>query len=48
MIEPTIQRIPRELARKFAFEWRDDILLRVAPGEPFEVETNDASNGSTA
>jgi amidase len=45
MIEPTMQRIPRELARKFAFDWRDDILLRVVPGEPFEVETNDASNG---
>ncbi len=37
--------IPRELARKFAFDWRDEPLLRVEPGEPFEVETFDASNG---
>ncbi len=27
--------IPRELARKFAFDWRDEPLLRVEPGEPF-------------
>jgi amidase len=40
-----MQRIPRELARKFAFDWRDQPLLRVAPGERFEVETFDASNG---
>jgi acetamidase/formamidase len=40
-----MQRIPRELARKFAFDWRDDVLLRVKPGELFEVETFDASNG---
>ena len=40
-----MQRIPRELARKFAFDWRDQPLLRVEPGEPFEVETFDASNG---
>ena len=40
-----MQRIPRELARKFAFDWRDEPLLRVEPGEPFEVETFDASNG---
>ena len=37
--------IPRELARKFAFDWRDEPLLRVAPGELFAVETYDASNG---
>jgi acetamidase/formamidase len=41
----TVQRIHRELARKFAFDWRDEPLLRVEPGEPFEVETYDASNG---
>ena len=37
--------IPRELARKFAFDWRDEPLLRVEPGEAFTVETYDASNG---
>jgi acetamidase/formamidase len=40
-----MHRIPRELARKFAFDWRDEPLLRVKPGEPIEVETFDASNG---
>jgi acetamidase/formamidase len=40
-----MQRIPRELSRKFAFDWRDEPLLRVEPGELFEVETFDASNG---
>jgi amidase len=40
-----MQRIPRDLARKFAFDWRDQPLLRVEPGESFEIETFDASNG---
>ncbi len=40
-----MKRIPRDLARKFAFDWRDEPLLRVEPGERFEVETYDASNG---
>jgi len=40
-----MQRICREQARKFAFDWRDEPLLRVKPGEYFEVETFDASNG---
>src|SRR5947209_16321447 len=40
-----MQRIPRELARKYAFDWRDEPLLRVRPGEPFEIETYDASTG---
>ena len=40
-----MQRIPRDQARKFAFDWRDEPLLRVEPGEAFEVETFDASNG---
>jgi acetamidase/formamidase len=40
-----MQRIPRDQARKFAFDWRDEPLLRVEPGESFEVETFDASNG---
>jgi acetamidase/formamidase len=40
-----MQRIPRELAKKYAFDWRDEPLLRVRPGESFEVETDDASTG---
>jgi acetamidase/formamidase len=40
-----MQRIPRDLARKFAFDWRDEPLLRVRKGETFEVETWDASSG---
>jgi amidase len=40
-----MQRIPRELARKYAFDGRDEPLLRVQPGESFEVETWDAGTG---
>jgi acetamidase/formamidase len=40
-----MQRITREQARKYAFDWRDPPLLRVAPGETFEIETYDASTG---
>ncbi len=40
-----MQRIPRDQARKYAFDWRDEPLLRVKPGESFEVETWDASTG---
>ena len=40
-----MKRILREHARKFAFDWRDEPLLHVAPGESVEVETFDASNG---
>jgi acetamidase/formamidase len=40
-----MQRITREQARKYAFDWRDEPLLRVACGEPFEIETYDASTG---
>jgi acetamidase/formamidase len=40
-----MQRIDREQARKYAFDWRDEPLLRVRPGEAFEVETWDASTG---
>src|SRR5687767_14995337 len=40
-----MKRIEREQARKFAFDWRDEPLLRVRPGESFEVETWDASVG---
>jgi amidase len=40
-----VQRIDREQARKYAFDWRDTPLLRVRPGESFELETYDASTG---
>lgn len=40
-----MQRIPREQARKYAFDWEDQPLLRVQPGESFEIETYDASTG---
>lgn len=40
-----MQRISREQARKYAFDWRDEPLLRVKPGEVFELETYDASTG---
>ena len=40
-----MQRILRDQARKYAFDWEDQPLLRVRPGESFEVETYDASTG---
>jgi len=40
-----MQRITREQARKYAFDWEDQPLLQVRCGEPFEVETYDASTG---
>src|SRR5215472_9202809 len=40
-----MQRITREQARKYAFDWRDEPLLRVRRGESFELETYDASTG---
>ncbi|MFM8272077.1 MAG: acetamidase/formamidase family protein [Gemmata sp.] len=40
-----MQRITRQQARKYAFNWTDEPLLRVKPGESFEVETYDASTG---
>jgi len=40
-----MKRISREQAHKFAFDARDEPLLRVEPGESFEVETDDASSG---
>ena len=40
-----MQRITREQARKYAFDWRDEALLLVRPGEAFEIETYDASTG---
>ncbi len=40
-----MKRIEREQARKYAFDWRDEPLLRVERGESFEIETYDASTG---
>ena len=40
-----MKKIPRDQARKYAFDWRDEPLLTVAPGEPLEIETWDASTG---
>ncbi|HUY31576.1 MAG TPA: acetamidase/formamidase family protein [Pirellulales bacterium] len=40
-----MQRIDREQARKYAFDWRDEPLLRVERGESFKIETYDASTG---
>jgi amidase len=40
-----MQRIIRDQARKYAFDWRDEPLLRVQQGETFEIETYDASTG---
>ncbi len=40
-----MQRIHREQSRKYAFDWRDEPLLRVKVGESFEIETYDASTG---
>ena len=40
-----MQRIQREQAKKYAFDFRDEPLLRVQPGESFEIETYDASTG---
>jgi len=40
-----VQRITREQARKYAFDWEDAPLLRVERGESFEIETYDASTG---
>jgi acetamidase/formamidase len=40
-----MQRVTRDQARKYAFDWRDEPLLRVQAGEAFELETYDASTG---
>jgi amidase len=44
-MEGKMQRIDREQARKYAFDWRDEPLLRVERGESFVIETWDASTG---
>jgi len=40
-----MQRITREQATKYAFDWRDEPLMRVECGESFEIEAHDASTG---
>ncbi len=40
-----LQRIEREQARKYAFDFRDPPLLKVQAGESVEIETYDASTG---
>lgn len=40
-----MQRIVRDQACKYAFDWRDAPLLNVERGESFEIETWDASTG---
>jgi acetamidase/formamidase len=44
-LETPMKRIARDQARKYAFDWRDEPLLRVRAGESFEIETYDASTG---
>src|SRR5262245_63467972 len=38
-------RITREQACKYAFDWRDEPLVRCKTGESCEIETFDASTG---
>ncbi len=40
-----MQRITREQSIKYAFDWRDNPLIRVHCGESFEIEAYDASTG---
>jgi amidase len=40
-----MQRIVRDQAKKYAFDWEDAPLLRVRSGESFVIETWDASTG---
>jgi acetamidase/formamidase len=40
-----VQRIERESAKRYEFNAAHDPLLRVQPGETFEIETYDASTG---
>src|SRR5262245_35029366 len=40
-----MKRISRNQATKYAFDWRDEPLLEVEPGERFAIETWDASTG---
>ncbi len=38
-----MQTIGRDQAKKYAFDWRDEPLLRVSEGETIAIETWDAS-----
>lgn len=40
-----MQTIGRDQAKKYAFDWRDDPLLRVSEWETIAIETWDASTG---
>jgi amidase len=40
-----MHQIKRDQAKKYAFDWRDEPLLRVQQGEQVEIETWDASAG---
>ena len=40
-----MQKISREQSKKYAFDWNDEPLIKVKPGESFEIETYDASTG---
>ena len=43
--EANVNKIPRDLARKYAFDWRDEPLVRLRPGDSVDIETYDASTG---
>ena len=44
-----MQTIKRgEVPSKYAFDWEDEPILRVAQGETFELETDDALSGLIA
>ena len=38
-------RIERGKVREYGFDWEKPPVLRVHPGESFELETEDASTG---
>ncbi len=40
-----MQKIKRGEVTKFAFDWRDERVLRVTQDEAFQVETDDALSG---
>lgn len=40
-----MQKLFRDQAIKYAFDWEDNPALRVSPGESFQIETWDASTG---
>lgn len=43
--DAAVQKISRDNAKKYAFDFRDEPALKVKPGESFEIETWDASTG---